>query len=342
MFYHIETEERTAGGRSGTVYTIKHTGGQAEAEIWPAHGFNCLRWKVKTDTGYHDLLYAAPDWDTNPVPSRSGIPVLYPFPNRIRDGRYNFGWKSYQLPLNDSTKKNSIHGYAPRYPWRVFGYSVEDRSAWVHGDFQMSVDAPETAGYWPADSIFSMVYRLSETALRLEMSVRNVSESPLPFGIGFHPYLRFPCADQTVDRFKLLAPARSLWHCVDNLPTEERVPVSDDLNWNSPRRIGSMPLDTLYTDLGSIQERADGLLLRAELGHTEYRGALQVWTSGDFRESVLFTPAHRQAVCIEPYTCATDAINLAERNVDAGLKVLQPDEKWTGVVEFRWNPERDV
>ncbi|MCE9531326.1 MAG: aldose 1-epimerase [Planctomycetes bacterium] len=341
MFYHIETEERSAGGRSGTVYTLKHAGGAAEAEVWPAHGFNCLRWRVNTGEGLRDLLYASPEWDSNPVPSRSGVPILYPFPNRIRDGKYSFGWKNYQLPLNDSTKKNAIHGYAPRHPWRVFGYKVEDNSAWVHGDFQTSVDAPETAAFWPSDSIFSVVYRLSAHALRLEMSVRNFGDSPLPFGIGLHPYFRFPCDDQTIDRCKLLAPARSIWECVENLPTGERKPVADGYNWNSARVIGPTLLDTLYTDLGAIEERADGLLLRAALGHTEFPGAIQVWTSKDFRESVLFTPQHRQAVCIEPYTCATDAINLTERGVDAGWKVLPQGEKWTGVVEFRWDPNYD-
>ena len=46
------------------------------------------------------------------------------------------------------------------------------------------------------------------------------------------------------------------------------------------------------------------------------------------------TPPHRQAVCLEPYTCPTDAINLQQRGVDAGLLVLQPGEKWSGVVEM--------
>ncbi len=114
MFYHIETDERMAGGKNGTVYTLMHNGG-ARAEIWPAHGFNCLRWQVDTDNGRADLLYSAPDWATNPVPTRSGIPILFPFPNRIRDGKYNFGGKDYNLPLNDPAKKNAIHGFAPRH-----------------------------------------------------------------------------------------------------------------------------------------------------------------------------------------------------------------------------------
>jgi aldose 1-epimerase len=55
-------------------------------------------------------------------------------------------------------------------------------------------------------------------------------------------------------------------------------------------------------------------------------------TSEEFRELVAFTPAHRQAVCLEPYTCITDAINLQQRGIPAGLLVLAPGGRWTGVV----------
>ena len=341
MFYHIETEERTAGGKTSTVYTLKHNG-HAEAEIWPAHGYNGLRWRVPNEGVWRDILYAAPDWDANPVPTRSGTPILFPFPNRIRDGKFRFGSKSHQLPINDPAKRNAIHGFAPRHAWRVFGYKVDEQSAWIHADFEPKVDAPETFEHWPSDYRLSVIYRLSASSLRLEMTVKNLGTSMLPFGVGLHPYFRFPCADETIDRCKLFAPARSLWKLVDNLPTGEKQLVPDDLNFNSSRRLAGMHLDTLYTDLGAVDEESDGLLLRAELGHANLPGAVQIWTSRDFRESVLFIPPHRQAVCIEPYTCATDAINLQERGIDAGWRTLPPEGEWKGTVMFRWNPTADV
>jgi aldose 1-epimerase len=39
---------------------------------------------------------------------------------------------------------------------------------------------------------------------------------------------------------------------------------------------------------------------------------------------VAFTPPHRLAVCLEPYTCTTDAINLEQQGVNAGWRVLKP------------------
>jgi aldose 1-epimerase len=54
----------------------------------------------------------------------------------------------------------------------------------------------------------------------------------------------------------------------------------------------------------------------------------------DFRELVAFTPPHRQAVCLEPYTCTTDAINLQQAGIDAGWRVLAPGASWSGDVEL--------
>ena len=50
---------------------------------------------------------------------------------------------------------------------------------------------------------------------------------------------------------------------------------------------------------------------------------------------VVFTPPHRQAFCVEPYTCVTDAINLQQQGIDAGLIVLQPGQRWQSALELR-------
>jgi aldose 1-epimerase len=333
MLYHIETEERTAGGRSGTVYTLSRPDIGSLIEVWPAHGFNCIRWRA----GGHELLYSAADWSENPVPTRSGVPILFPFPNRIRDGVFSHAGTAYQLPRNDSTQANAIHGFAPRHPWQVFGYGADAASAWVHGDFQLSVDAPDARNGWPGDALLSVIYRLMHDRLRIELRVRNMGDRPCPFGLGLHPYFRLPGGGDVSD-YVLHAPARSVWPLADSLPTGERHPVPDELNWNRPRRIGGTQLDTVYGDLGAIREDDGGLLLRATLGNTDRSGRLELWTTADFRESVLFTPPHRKAVCLEPYTCVTDAVNLQARGVDAGWREMAVGGQWAGVVEVRWNP----
>ena len=333
MLYHIETDERTATGHTSTVYTLSRRDVGSLVEVWPGFGFNCIRWQVHGQ----DLLFHAADWSENPLPTRSGVPILFPFPNRIRNGLFVHRGRSYQLPKNDSTHANSIHGFSPRNQWRVVGYGAKTNEAWVHADFRITSEAPEAAGLWPGDGILSVIYRLMPEALRIEMRVKNLGDSPFPFGVGLHPYFRLPVTDADCSRYVLHAPARSIWPLEANLPVGAKQPVADELNWNRPRMLAGTQLDTVYGDLGVLRTDGEGLLLRASLGHDEHAGQIEVWTSEDFRESVLFTPPHRKAVCIEPYTCVTDAANLHSQGIDAGWKELAPDAEWSGVVEFRWN-----
>jgi aldose 1-epimerase len=51
------------------------------------------------------------------------------------------------------------------------------------------------------------------------------------------------------------------------------------------------------------------------------------------RELVVYTPPNRPDVlAVEPYTQATDAINLQSRGVDAGLRVLKHGQQDTFVI----------
>src|SRR5262245_38955915 len=164
MASQVRTESRpVTGGLDGTVYILEI--GPARAEVWPALGFNCYRWQVTRDRQALDLLYADPQLFDNGRPTRSGIPILFPFPNRIRAGRFTWEGKEYQLPLNDSTQKNAIHGFACRKPWRVVDQGSNDRSAWLTAEFRGATDAPESLAHWPADYRIRVTYRLAERSL---------------------------------------------------------------------------------------------------------------------------------------------------------------------------------
>ena len=39
-------------------------------------------------------------------------------------------------------------------------------------------------------------------------------------------------------------------------------------------------------------------------------------------------------MCIRDSTCATDAINLHAKGIDAGLQVLEPGGEWKGWIEI--------
>jgi aldose 1-epimerase len=322
MRYHVDEGTEVVAGRAYRV--VKLDGGDSRAEVWPEVGCNCVRWSA----GGRDRLYAPDPAELIGRPTRGGVPVLFPFPNRIQSGQFVWDGREYQLPLNDSATKNAIHGFTPRHPWRVLDVAADDGGAWLRAAFQISRDAPDCQDLWPADARLTLTIRLTADALRYEAVVENPDLKPLPFGLGFHPYFAAPpdCRIQT--------PARGRWELVDGLPTGRRLPLDGYHDLKPSRAIGWVNLDDVYTDFPPTEPGADGLIYR---GRIDYPGAgkLLVRTSPGFRDLVLFTPPHGKAVCLEPYTCPTDAIHLQQRE-DVGWQVLPPGGRWEGVVEYAY------
>ena len=165
MAFVVRHSRKTAGDRTGEVFELIDTNETVRAEVWPQLGFNCLQWQIRQPNGcWVNILYKAPDWEANPVPTRSGHPILFPFPGRLRDGTFHFEGRTFSLPKNDSTKQHAIHGFTPRNPWRVIDWKGGDDSAFVTGQFCLHLDLPDAIPFWPADFNLTVTYRLSATA----------------------------------------------------------------------------------------------------------------------------------------------------------------------------------
>jgi aldose 1-epimerase len=333
MSFQVRTEERAFGSWTSAVLVLVNDAGTTRAEVLPDFGFNCWRWQAVLGGQRLDLLFGDPQHFALNVPTRSGIPILFPFPNRIRAGRFSWGGRDYQLPLNDHGNKNAIHGFACRRAWRVVEQGGGDDAAWVTGEFHAAADAPEARPLWPADYRLRVTYRLGATRLRIEAEVENPDQVALPFGLGYHPYFRVPfVGGGAAEDCTVTMPARELWQLRESLPTGKRSAPDAARDLTTPRPFGELTLDDVLTGVPATPG-ADGLCPRGELWAGPRGPKLEVRASGAFGQVVVFTPASRQAFCIEPYTCVTDAVNLEPQGLDTGLLVLPPGGKWSGVVE---------
>jgi aldose 1-epimerase len=312
-----------------SVVTLEVDG--ARCRIAPQLGFNCLSWEVETPTGWRELLWTAPDIDVNPVATRSGIPILFPFPNRIRDGRFTWEGKQYQLPIN-SQGKHAIHGFVCYRPWNIT--KVTSNSVTATFD---SRAFPELVRLWPSHFFCTSTYSFqSGGILTFEFTVQNIGEEPLPYGLGFHPYFRIHKEDAQLrslfdyGKFRKAAePKWTAWELENLIPTGRMRPLEVDeelLLDGTP--LGQQRLDGVYqpdkpcTIITWYLRDSTGLTIQAE-------------TEG-FNTYVLFTPDHGEAVCIEPYTCTTNAINLHHRGIDTGLLTLRTGESWTASLGWLW------
>jgi aldose 1-epimerase len=333
MPFEVRRLTRPTSGLDGTVIVLESSDRAARAEVWPAGGLNCYRWQLRHGELSLDLIYADPRLFLGARPTGSGFPILFPFPNRIRDGRFRWDGREYQLPRNDRDQRNAIHGFTCFRPWTVVDEGADGDSAWVTAAFRGSVDAPDMQDAWPADYELQVTYRLLADRLRVEARARNPDTRPLPFGLGYHPYFRIPLVPNSSARECFVqALADERWELESFLPTGARRPADEARGLTVPRRFDELTLDDVFSGLSEPARPWEGLRLLGLLRQPLYGVELRLLASAEFRELVLFTPVHRQAICLEPYTCTTDAVNLQARGIDAGWRVLAPGQEWAADV----------
>jgi aldose 1-epimerase len=206
----------------------------------------------------------------------------------------------------------------------------------VTAEFHAFADDPSLQSRWPTDFLLSATYELSADALRLSIRVTNPSERPLPWGLGVHPYFRVPLGGARTEDCSVQVPAHDQWELAALVPTGNRAASILCSELRNGRTLSAGPLDAVL----HLQESATPTHV-ARLHDPLAERTLRLSFSRDFREAVVYTPPHREAVCIEPYTCCPDPFRLAAAGADAGGRVLPPGESWSGEILMQVVSERD-
>jgi aldose 1-epimerase len=217
----------------------------------------------------------------------------------------------------------------------VIDSAEELHSASLTGEFTLEKDLPEALSQWPGCFRLAVTYQLSAERLRVQARVENRGPGSLPFGLGYHPYFCLPgIRDADISSHVLGANVQGLWDSIELLPTGSRSQLPPELDFRCARPIGLTQLDHVFRrpPSGVLQQNTPV----AELSHPRSSARLQVCADSVFSNLVLFTPPHRQALAIEPYTCSADAANLAEKGIDTGWLEIAAGGVWDAAVEYRW------
>lgn len=307
------------------VITISDSGTGSSAAVAPALGFNCFSFAPVVGETPVEVLWHDPNFrEGNTRPSRSGIPILFPFAGRIRGGQYRYRGRDYQLETNDN-QGNAIHGFAYTRPWRV----IENAPSSVTGEFQASIDDPAILKLWPADFRIRATYEVRGTQLLSRYEFANTGDGPLPWWFGTHPYFRLSLggspAEDAIVRFSV----GKQWELASLIPTGKVIDVPEAAEFAQGTRVGNREFDNAFCDLGIAERPWSGSVTDAAAQRTT------VTRFGKpFRECVVFIPPHREAICLEPYTAVPNAFELTERGIDAGLAELSPGESQEVQVEI--------
>ncbi|MEO8496050.1 MAG: aldose 1-epimerase [Planctomycetota bacterium] len=297
----------------------------ARASILAGFGFNCYEFVANRQGRQVDVIWSAPGFASgNERASGSGIPLLFPFPGRLRGSTFLWEGRGYQLDAGDG-RGNAIHGFVLNRPWRV----VEQSESRVVGQFQASVDAPTLLDQWPADFRVTATYELIGNRLVSSFLFENPDDKALPCGFGTHPYFRLPFGGSSGESCVVTVPVTKHWELVDMLPTGKCAELAEAAAYQRGLRFGEMKFDDVF---GGLVFEGDNCV--SQIIDPESNTQLSMRFDRSFRELVVYTPPHREAVCVEPYTCVPGTVGLDVPGVDFGLRVLPPGASFTSRVEL--------
>jgi aldose 1-epimerase len=253
---------------------------------------------------------------TEEIAPGSAGQILAPWPNRIRDGKYEFEGETYQLALTEPARHNAIHGLVNWSRWTLAEQSADAVT--------LEYALPAQVGY-PWSLVLRARWSVSADGLRCVQDVVNTSGSNAPWGYSVHPYLRL--AGVSVDDTVLHVPAKSRI-LADNrlLPLGAVKVTGSEFDYAEPRRIGAQVLDTTF---GDIDFDADGITA-VTLAAADSSARIVVWADDKFNYWQVFTgdtlhgERHRRSVAVEPMTCPPDAFRSGR-----DLVVLEPGQTWT-------------
>jgi aldose 1-epimerase len=318
--FTAETETDAATGWK--ILVLRFHDGKAtdlEARIAPDAGANLFSLKV----GGEELI-PPPDKLEDLKQNRTGVPILFPTPNRVRDATFTFAGRKFQFEANNA--KNFIHGLVRSRPWQseapVAGPRGASAKVWIDWDGEQ----PEFARF-PIRHRLEVTFALERGRLRLAYAVQNQDRVRLPFGFAVHPYFRIPGERKDVT---IQVPATEHMEAVDKLPTGNLQPVAGTpFDLRKATSLEKLDLDDVYFGVTpaappSFEWRDRGV--RVSLGG-----------SREFTHVVVYTPPGKPFFCIENQTSSTDAHNLYEQGLkkQAHLQIVEPGKTARGALDWR-------
>ena len=273
-----------------------YDGAEPVMSIIPENGAVLSQLKLKNKGKYQPVLWEIGDDELIENPWFKQC-ILFPYPNRLEDGRYEWQGRQYQFPINEKERNNQLHGFLYNQPFEVDAIDNGLDEATIklkhHYDGHLA--------HYPFPFKFSVSYTFSQNTVKVNFEVKNSGSSALPFGIGWHPYFRL----KKDGDYAFKAPALEKYGLNErSIPTGQKIPTAGDLE------IHYQSLDDVFRIVN--EERQYHLI--------EQTSDLQLTFMCDagFNFLQLFTP-HPGTVAVEPMTCLINAFNNKE-----GLSVLPP------------------
>lgn len=258
---------------------------------------------------FEDIQVLA-DFEASTYENNYASSILFPFVNRIKDGKYTFNNSKYQLSCNEGDKNNALHGlvYNKTFVCTKKVLTLNDASVTLQYK-----DNGKHLGF-PFKFNIDLTYTLNKKGIILSVKIANKDKKNFPFSIGWHPYFYSKNLDNSTLNF-----SSNKKYVFDN---QQIISGTIDLNIEMPFQLKAVTLDDCY------QLKTNEIYFSTP----EYRFNIESTSKENFLQ--LYTPEVRNVIAIEPMTGAADNFNN-----EIGLQTLQPNEtynmKWLISVDTR-------
>jgi aldose 1-epimerase len=245
--------------------------------------------------------------------------VLLPWPNRLRDGCYDFDGESHQVALTEPTNHNALHGLAAWLPWTLVEHAPTSVT--------LGCRLFPSPGYpFRVDTL--VTYELGDDGLVVSTTSTNDGDQVCPYALGFHPYVSAGPGAAIDDCTLRIGAARRLL-LDDRLIPVGHEPVEDTAyDFRDDQALAGRVLDTGFTDVTADAAGISSVSVGGPDGHI-----VEVWADANFGFWQVYTgedlpaPLRRRSLAVEPMTAAPNAFQTGW-----GLRRLELGES----VTTRW------
>ena len=225
---------------------------------------------------------------------------LVPYVNRIRGGHFTFRGREVRLAPNMAGDISPLHGQGWLRPWAVA----------TAAEGHATLEFRQQAGEWPWNYEARQKFALDEQGLSVRLTCRNLDGTPMPCGLGQHPY--FDCGPDT----RIDTVVTDAWTIDEHVLPIEKVPA-----------LGRFDLVDRPVCGQGLDHGFGGWSGSATIRDPDRSFAI-VMSSPQARFFQLYSPEEGRIFVAEPVSHANAALNAPEEHWSGlGMRVLDPGEE---------------
>lgn len=225
--------------------------------------------------------------------------VLAPWPNRLRDGKYEVDGELFVAAINEPGRGTALHGLINHLEWGV--------TSRTDSTVELEVDLSASSAY-PTSLHFKAIYKLTDDGLSISISAKNTGDKKSPYGVSIHPYLVAESKSK-VDAWTLDMNASK----VLEVDAERLLPIAlrDVTDMNYDFRQGAVIGERFIDHAFNVNESAPRIV--------KILGADGSGVAMEFDDTSKWIQIHtadreggddsRICLAVEPMTCPPDAFN---------------------------------